>query len=130
MRARLRAREQKSMDTVVMPKLGDTMEEGKILNWLKQEGDPVAKGDALAETETVNIEVAGFRPGVLRKILVPTGTTVPVGAPIALTGALDEPLPADDAGPAAATPAAPVPAAEASAAVVHAESQAGAAPEI
>src|SRR5262245_23522016 len=92
------------MDTVVMPKLGDTMEEGKILNWLKQEGDSVAKGDALGEIETekVNIEVEAFKPGVLRKILVPTGVTVPVGAPIALTGAPDEPLPADVAGPAAA----------------------------
>src|SRR5262249_47874297 len=89
------------MYTVVMPKLGDTMEEGKILNWLKQEGDSVAKGDALAEIETekVNIEVEAFKPGVLRRILVPSGATVPVGAPIALTGAPDEPLPSDVEGP-------------------------------
>src|SRR5262249_59233829 len=97
------------MHTVVMPKMGDTMEEGKILSWLKQEGDPVTKGDALAEIETekVNIEVEAFNAGVLRKILVPAGTTVPVGAPIALTGTLDEPLPADVTAPAAAatTPA-------------------------
>src|SRR5262245_38353870 len=99
------------MYTVVMPKLGDTMEEGKILNWLKQEGDLVENGDALAEIETekVNIEVEAFKPGVLRKILVPAGATVPVGAPIALTGASDEPLPADMAGStAAATATAPV----------------------
>ena len=46
------------MHIVVMPKMGDTMEEGKILAWRKHEGDTVAKGDALAEIETekVNIE--------------------------------------------------------------------------
>src|SRR5207244_1463378 len=103
------AREAKeAMHTVVMPKLGDTMEEGKILQWLKQEGDTVSKGDALAEIETekVNIEVESFASGVLRKILVPAGSTVPVGAPIALTGEASEPLPADIAGePAAAAEA-------------------------
>lgn len=102
------------MHTVVMPKLGDTMEEGKILNWLKREGDAVQKGDALAEIETekVNIEVEAFSAGVLRKILVPTGATVPVGAPIALTGAADEPLPAaaTGQGQASAAPAPAVPA--------------------
>lgn len=108
------------MHTVVMPKLGDTMEEGKILQWLKQEGDTVAKGDALAEIETekVNIEVESFAAGVLRKILVPAGSTVPVGAPIALTGEAAEPLPTEFA--------------EASAAAepTHAQGQATAAPEI
>ena len=87
------------MHTVVMPKLGDTMEEGKIVNWLKREGESVAKGDALAEIETekVTIPVEAFSAGVLRKILVPAGESVPVGAPIAYTGAADEPLP-DGAG--------------------------------
>ncbi|MGZ3676076.1 MAG: dihydrolipoamide acetyltransferase family protein [Ktedonobacterales bacterium] len=108
------------MQTVVMPKLGDTMEEGKILQWLKQEGDTVSKGDALAEIETekVNIEVESFASGVLRKILVPAGSTVPVGAPIALTGEASEPLPADVAGE-------PATAAEAT----HAQGQANSAPE-
>ena len=80
------------MHTVVMPKMGDTMEEGKILTWLKQEGDTVERGEALAEIETekVNIEAEAFSAGVLRKILVPAGQTVPVGAPIALTGTADE----------------------------------------
>ena len=85
------------MHTVVMPKLSDTMEEGKILTWLKSEGDSVAKGDSLAEIETekVNIEVEAFAAGVLRKILVPAGSSAPVGAPIALTGAANEALPAE-----------------------------------
>jgi pyruvate dehydrogenase E2 component (dihydrolipoamide acetyltransferase) len=87
------------MQTVVMPKLGDTMEEGKILRWLKQEGDVVKKGDALAEIETekVNIEVESFFAGTLRKILVPAGTSMAVGAPIALVGAANEAVPTESA---------------------------------
>lgn len=83
------------MQTAVMPKMGDTMEEGKILRWIKHEGDAVQKGEALAEIETekVNIEAEAFASGVLRKILAQEGETVPVGAPIALIGAADEPLP-------------------------------------
>ena len=83
------------MFTVVMPKLGDTMEEGKILGWMKQEGDTVQKGDAVAEIETekVNIEVEAFATGTLRKVIAQAGETLPVGAPIALIGAPDEPLP-------------------------------------
>jgi pyruvate dehydrogenase E2 component (dihydrolipoamide acetyltransferase) len=99
------------MQTVVMPKLGDTMEEGKILRWLKQEGDAVKKGDALAEIETekVNIEVESFFAGTLRKILVPAGTSMAVGAPIALVGAATEAVPAETT--AGAVPTTPVAAA-------------------
>ncbi len=83
------------MKTVEMPKMGDTMEEGKILRWIKQEGDKVVKGESLAEVETdkVNIEIESFASGVLRKILVPEGESVPIGVGIALIGAPDEPLP-------------------------------------
>src|SRR5437667_9508195 len=83
------------MKTVEMPKMGDTMEEGRILRWIKQEGDPVNKGESLAEVETdkVNIEIESFASGVLRKILVPEGASAPIGAGIALIGAPDEPLP-------------------------------------
>jgi pyruvate dehydrogenase E2 component (dihydrolipoamide acetyltransferase) len=102
------------MHTVVMPKLGDTMEEGKILNWLVKEGDTVEKGDSLAEIETekVTIPVEAFASGTVRKIIAPAGTVVPVGEPIALTGAADEPLPTEAAGQAraeaeTAPPAAP-----------------------
>jgi pyruvate dehydrogenase E2 component (dihydrolipoamide acetyltransferase) len=97
------------MQTVVMPKMGDTMEEGKILRWLKQEGDTVQKGDALAEIETekVNIEAEAFFAGVLRKIVAQEGDTVAVGAPIALIGKADEALPdeASSAKPTAASAA-------------------------
>ncbi|HEX9035849.1 MAG TPA: dihydrolipoamide acetyltransferase family protein [Ktedonobacterales bacterium] len=101
------------MHTVVMPKMGDTMEEGKIITWRKHEGEQVAKGDALAEIETekVNIEAEAFAAGVLRKIIAPEGATVPVGQPIALIGAANEAIPAEfggapSAGAASAAPSA------------------------
>src|SRR5438874_3735305 len=83
------------MKTVEMPKMGDSMEEGKILSWIKKEGEPVKKGEMLAEVETdkVNIEIEAFASGILRKIIVPEGTAAPVGSKIALIGASDEPLP-------------------------------------
>src|SRR5438105_3381449 len=89
------------MKTIEMPKMGDTMEEGKILRWLKKEGEPVKKGEFVAEVETekVNIEIEAFTSGVLRKILIPEGKSAPVGASIALVGAADEPLPAGMNGP-------------------------------
>ena len=88
------------MKTVEMPKMGDTMEEGKILRWIKHEGDTVKKGESLAEVETdkVNIEIEAFASGVLRKILVAEGDSAPIGSGIALIGAADEPLPTDAAG--------------------------------
>ena len=88
------------MKTVEMPKMGDTMETGKILHWIKHEGDPVKKGESLAEVETdkVNIEIEAYASGVLRKILVPEGESAPIGAGIALIGAADEPLPTSIAG--------------------------------
>jgi len=75
--------------------MGDTMEEGKILRWIKHEGDAVKKGESLAEVETdkVNIEIESFASGVLRKILVSEGKSAPIGAGIALIGSPDEPLP-------------------------------------
>src|SRR5579885_2420343 len=87
------------MKTVEMPKMGDTMEEGKILRWIKHEGDQVKKGESLAEVETdkVNIEIEAFASGVLRKILVAEGESAPIGASIAYIGGADEPLP-DEAG--------------------------------
>src|SRR5229473_7339799 len=94
------------MKTVEMPKMGDTMETGKILRWLKKEGDQVKKGESLAEVETekVNIEIEAFASGVLRKILVPEGQSAPIGAGIALIGAPDEPLPEGLASNGAAPP--------------------------
>src|SRR5204862_7869510 len=75
---------------VVMPKLSDAMETGKIIKWLKKEGDRVQGGDILAEIETdkADVEMEAFGAGVLRKILVPAGEKAPVGT---LTGVIAEP---------------------------------------
>src|SRR5579859_5047871 len=88
------------MKKVEMPKMGDTMEEGKILRWIKKEGDQVKRGEMLAEVETdkVNIEIEAFASGMLRKILVSEGDSAPIGAAIALIGAPDEPLPGQTGG--------------------------------
>jgi len=95
------------MNNVEMPKMGDTMETGKILNWIKKVGDVVKKGESLAEVETdkVNIEIESFYNGTLRKILVAEGESAPIGAPIALIGSPDEPLPEDGKGKSDGAPA-------------------------
>ncbi|HUX06194.1 MAG TPA: biotin/lipoyl-containing protein, partial [Acidobacteriota bacterium] len=56
---------------VTMPKLSDTMEEGKILKWLVKEGDEVSSGDVIAEIETdkADMEMEAFEDGVLVKIV-------------------------------------------------------------
>ncbi len=65
---------------VIFPKLGQTMEEGAIVKWLVKEGDVVKKGDILFEIETdkANLEVENFFEGVLLKIYIREGITVPV----------------------------------------------------
>jgi len=75
---------------VVMPKLSDAMETGKIIKWLKKEGDRINGGDILAEVETdkADVEMEAFGAGVLRKILVPAGEAAPIGA---LIGVIAEP---------------------------------------
>jgi len=90
--------------TVIFPKLGQTMEEGAIVKWLKQEGDPVAKGDILFEIETdkANLEVESFFEGTLLKILVREGLTVPVNTVVGFIGTPGEKLP-DVAPPTAKT---------------------------
>lgn len=71
---------------VVMPPLGETMDEGSIYRWLKKEGDLVTKGDVLLEVETDKtvIEVEAFATGVLKKIIIGEDETVPIGTLIAI----------------------------------------------
>jgi pyruvate dehydrogenase E2 component (dihydrolipoamide acetyltransferase) len=73
---------------VVMPKLGQSEEEGTLVRWLKKEGDAVAKGDVLFEIETDKalLEVESFFDGTLLKIVVPEGDTVPVQSTVAFIG--------------------------------------------
>jgi len=77
---------------VVMPKLSEAMEAGKIIKWLKKEGDRVQGGDILAEVETdkADVEMEAFGAGVLRKILVPAGEHAPVGSLIGVIAEADE----------------------------------------
>jgi pyruvate dehydrogenase E2 component (dihydrolipoamide acetyltransferase) len=103
---------------VVMPKLSDTMEEGKILRWLRKEGDKVETGQTLAEVETdkATVEMEAYTNGTIRKLVAKDGDTVKVGELIAVIGAADEDISAllEPARPAAApAPAAPRPAAAA-----------------
>src|SRR5437870_5124977 len=77
---------------VVMPKLSEAMESGKIIKWLKKEGDRIQGGDILAEVETdkADVEMEAFGAGVLRKILVPAGEVAPVGSLIGVIAEADE----------------------------------------
>jgi pyruvate dehydrogenase E2 component (dihydrolipoamide acetyltransferase) len=93
---------------IIMPKLSDAMEEGRVLQWLKKEGDRVQGGDVLAsiETDKAEIELESFGAGVLRKILVPAGESVPVGRLIAVVAEPDEDISSLIAGaPKVGTPA-------------------------
>jgi pyruvate dehydrogenase E2 component (dihydrolipoamide acetyltransferase) len=118
------------MPDVLMPKLSDTMEEGRIIRWLKQRGDRVAIGDILAEVETdkANMELEAFDEGTLAEIRTQEGESAPVGAVIAVlsedaaaTVALaagtkeraPEPAPAEEAAKPATTAPGPPPAARA-----------------
>jgi pyruvate dehydrogenase E2 component (dihydrolipoamide acetyltransferase) len=129
------------VQTVVLPKLGQTVEESTIVKWHKTTGDAVKKGEVLFEMETDKavLEVESFFEGTLLKILVPEGQAVPVTTPVAFIGNPGEPLPkveppkpaspkpvaaAAPARPAAGRPAAPV----AASAVTAAPTPAPAAP--
>ncbi|MCZ2402016.1 2-oxo acid dehydrogenase subunit E2 [Paenarthrobacter sp. Z7-10] len=76
------------MPEVVMPRLSDTMEEGVLSRWLKKEGDAVRQGDVIGEIDTdkATMELESFDDGVLEKLLVPEGTTVAIGQPLAVIG--------------------------------------------
>jgi pyruvate dehydrogenase E2 component (dihydrolipoamide acetyltransferase) len=71
-----------------MPKLSDTMTEGVLRKWQKKEGDKISPGELVAEVETdkATMDFESFDEGVLLKLLVSDGATVPVGAPIAIIG--------------------------------------------
>jgi pyruvate dehydrogenase E2 component (dihydrolipoamide acetyltransferase) len=73
---------------VVMEALSPTMEEGRLVEWKKQEGDSVAVGDVLAEVETDKavMELVARAGGTLLKHIVEAGATVPVAEPVAVIG--------------------------------------------
>ena len=114
---------------VIMPKLSEAMETGKVIKWLKQEGDRIQGGDILAEVETdkADVEMEAFGAGVLRTIIVPAGAQAPVGTLMAViaepsddisgvvtaapapVNAAPAPSPAPATAPLSPAPAAPAP---------------------
>ncbi|HEX8821251.1 MAG TPA: pyruvate dehydrogenase complex dihydrolipoamide acetyltransferase [Archangium sp.] len=108
---------------IQMPALSPTMKEGKIVKWLKKEGDKVSSGEAIAECETdkSNLEIEAYDDGYLLKIVVAEGGMATVGAPIAFIGAKGESVDAGGGKPAAPKPAAPAPVAPAAQPAVAAQ---------
>ncbi len=100
-------------EAVQMPKLGFDMAEGTLINWLKQPGDTINKGDVIAEIETdkATIEIESTVGGTILRLLAEPGDVLPVGVTIAYVGEAGEPVPAAGATPEPAeaqAPAAPV----------------------
>src|SRR5580765_3110825 len=95
---------------VHMEALSPTMEEGRLVKWAKREGEAVKTGDTLAEVETDKavMELVARADGQLIKVMVPEGTTVPVGNVVAYIGQPGEKV---DGGAAAAPAVAPKPSA-------------------
>ena len=91
---------------IPMPKLGMTMMEGTVTKWLKKEGDPVAKGDVLYELESDKLSnvAEAYDDGVLLKIVVPEGVTVPILTTVGYIGKAGEKLESDDAATSLAAP--------------------------
>lgn len=88
--------------------MGADMTEGTLVKWVKQVGDQVNRGEVLAEIETdkATVELEGVRMGVLKKLVVEEGETVPVGRVVAILGAADEQVEGETPRqPAAETPA-------------------------
>ena len=83
------------MPEVIMPKMGDAMEEGTLLKWLKSEGDDVSEGDAIAEIETdkVTMELEAEDEGTLAQLIADEGQDIPVGEAIAFIQGEGEEVP-------------------------------------
>jgi pyruvate dehydrogenase E2 component (dihydrolipoamide acetyltransferase) len=78
-----------------MPKMGDAMEEGTLLKWLKSEGEEVSEGDAIAEIETdkVTMELEAEDEGTLAQLIADEGQDIPVGEAIAFIAGEGEEVP-------------------------------------
>ncbi|MDA0874370.1 MAG: pyruvate dehydrogenase complex dihydrolipoamide acetyltransferase [Bacteroidetes bacterium] len=119
---------------VEMPKMSDTMEEGVLAAWLKEEGQPIAAGDVVAQVETdkATMDLEVYDDGVLLKRVIGEGDAVPIGGLIAILGKEGEDISAilakyQGGGAAPAPAAAPAAVEEAPAAVAEAPAAAPAA---
>src|SRR5512140_490538 len=94
---------------IIMPKFGQMTEDSAIVEWLKKEGDKVAKGDILftVETDKSVMEVESFEEGTLLKIAVKPGVSVPVQSTVGFLGKPGEAVPEVAASPAPAPPSKP-----------------------
>lgn len=83
------------MTEVIMPKMGDGMEEGTLVEWLKKEGDAIKSGEVIGniQTDKATLELEAPGSGTLAGILIQAGETVPVGVPIAALLKSGEKLP-------------------------------------
>jgi pyruvate dehydrogenase E2 component (dihydrolipoyllysine-residue acetyltransferase) len=79
-------------EELTMPRLSDTMEEGRIGRWLKREGESFREGDVIAEIETdkATMEFQAYDAGTVLRIIVDDGETAALGAPIAIVGEAGE----------------------------------------
>lgn len=84
------------MVEVIMPKMGDGMEEGTLVEWLKSEGEKVKTGEVIGtiQTDKATLELEAPGSGILSGFLIQAGDTVPVGQPIAAILKAGEALPA------------------------------------
>eukprot|EP00534_Pseudo-nitzschia_fraudulenta_P007555 CAMPEP_0201147362 /NCGR_PEP_ID=MMETSP0851-20130426/8909_1 /ASSEMBLY_ACC=CAM_ASM_000631 /TAXON_ID=183588 /ORGANISM="Pseudo-nitzschia fraudulenta, Strain WWA7" /LENGTH=635 /DNA_ID=CAMNT_0047423169 /DNA_START=110 /DNA_END=2017 /DNA_ORIENTATION=+ len=100
---------------VFMPALSSTMKEGKVVSWLKSEGDEIEAGEAImvVESDKADMDVEAFEDGFLAKILVDEGEMAPVGEAVALIAASEDEIDDVAAGSASAPAAEAEPAAEA-----------------
>ncbi len=84
--------------SIVMPKMSYDMQQGTVVRWLKDEGDQIVSGEVIAEIETdkATVEMPAYVNGVMGRIVVGTGTSVPVGELIAIITQQGESLPPVD----------------------------------
>jgi pyruvate dehydrogenase E2 component (dihydrolipoamide acetyltransferase) len=82
---------------MVMPQMGYDMHEGKVVRWLKKEGEEVIRGEVIAEIETdkATVDYEAYTGGVMAKIVAEVGATIPVGQLIAVITAPGEAIPED-----------------------------------
>ena len=109
------------MTEVIMPKMGDGMEEGTLLEWLKKDGEKVKSGEVIGniQTDKATLELEAPGSGTLTGILLEAGGTVPVGKPIAIILKDGESIPAGWGGASAPAAAASAEAAPVAAVVAN-----------
>jgi pyruvate dehydrogenase E2 component (dihydrolipoamide acetyltransferase) len=107
---------------ITMPALSSTMKEGRVVSWLKNEGEAIEAGEAImvVESDKADMDVEAFEDGFLAKIIVGEGEMAPVGEPVALIASEEKDIDSIVAAYSSGGAAAPAPAAAAPAAAAPA----------